>query len=47
MMAASGGNDAKTIIALAFRDLAENSSRIGELNITPDLLNSLLKPSKG
>jgi hypothetical protein len=47
LMAAAGGNDAKSIIAMAFRDLAENSSRIGELNITPELLSSLLKPTKG
>ena len=31
-------------LALAFRDLAENAGKIGELNISPDLLNTLLKP---
>ena len=29
------------MIALAFRELAENAEKIGELNITPDLLKSL------
>ncbi len=43
LMAASGHNDAKSIIALAFRDLAENAGKIGELNISPELLSSLLK----
>lgn len=43
LMAASGGGvDAKTIIALAFQSLAENASKIGELNVSPDLLNTLL-----
>jgi hypothetical protein len=30
------------MIALAFRELAENAQKIGELNISPDLLKSLL-----
>lgn len=34
--------DAASNIALAFRELAENSSKIGTLNITPDLLESLV-----
>ena len=42
LMAASGHNGAKSIIALAFRDLAENAGKIGELNISPDLLSTLL-----
>lgn len=40
--AGMGGGDARTMIALAFRELAENAGRIGELNVTPDLLRSLL-----
>jgi len=45
LMAVSAGKmDAKQSIAMAFRDLAENASKIGELNISPDLLNTLLKP---
>ncbi|MEO8699897.1 MAG: SPFH domain-containing protein [Kofleriaceae bacterium] len=38
----SGGGDPKMMIALAFRELAENASKIGELNMSPDLLKSLL-----
>ena len=37
----NGGTDPKLMIALAFRELAENATKIGELNITPDLLQSL------
>jgi hypothetical protein len=43
MAIAPGGGDAKTMIALAFRELAENAGKIGELNISPDLLGKLLK----
>jgi hypothetical protein len=43
LMAASGHNDARSIIALAFRDLAENAGKIGELNVSPELLNTLLQ----
>ncbi len=42
VIAALGGADARTNIAIAFRELAENSAKIGELNITPDLLRTLL-----
>ena len=43
LMAVSAGKvDPKLTIAMAFRDLAENAQRIGELNITPDLLSGLL-----
>jgi hypothetical protein len=41
----SQGNDPATMIALAFRDMAENAGKIGELNISPDLLHSLVKRS--
>ena len=40
-----GNADASTLIAMAFQGLAENASRIGELNISPDLLQQLT--SKG
>ena len=36
------GSDARITIAHAFRQLAANAERIGSLNITPDLLQSLL-----
>jgi hypothetical protein len=39
----SSGGDASVMIGLAFRELAENASKIGELNISPDLLRTLLK----
>jgi len=43
LVALSGGADGPRIaIAHAFRQLAENAQRIGTLNITPDLLQSLL-----
>jgi len=46
LMAVSGtGADPRLMIALAFRELAENAAKIGELNVTPDLLRSLLAPS--
>jgi hypothetical protein len=37
----SQGNTAKTDIAIAFREMAENAQVIQNLNITPDLLQSL------
>ncbi|HEU4647739.1 MAG TPA: SPFH domain-containing protein [Gemmatimonadales bacterium] len=39
--------DPKLMIALAFRELAENAAKIGEVNVTPDLLRSLLAPPPG
>ncbi|NOQ72825.1 MAG: membrane protease subunit, stomatin/prohibitin [Crocinitomix sp.] len=39
-------NNAASNIALAFRELAANSSKIGTLNITPDLLDTLLTTKK-
>jgi len=45
LMAVNAGKiDAKTSIAMAFRDLAENAAKIGEVNISPELLAGLLKP---
>jgi regulator of protease activity HflC (stomatin/prohibitin superfamily) len=38
----TNGSDPRLTIALAFRELAENAEKIGELNITPDLLKGLL-----
>lgn len=35
------GMDSKTLIAKAFNSLAENSDKIGSLNISPDLLETL------
>jgi len=48
LTALSNNSDPRFNIALAFRELAENADKIGSLNISPDLLNSLLseKPEK-
>ena len=43
LTALNGNQDAKSSIALAFRELAENAGKIGNLNISPDLLENLLK----
>ncbi|MEQ1904093.1 MAG: SPFH domain-containing protein [Pirellulaceae bacterium] len=42
IMAASGGGDARQIMAIAFEQLAQNAERIGRLDISPDLLRSLI-----
>jgi hypothetical protein len=42
MMLSKQGGDPKTMIALAFQEMASNAQKIGELNISPDLLHSLL-----
>ena len=42
MAISANGGDPRMMIALAFRELAENASKIGELNISPDLLKSLI-----
>jgi hypothetical protein len=42
MAASSGDVSPKLWIAMAFRDLADNAEKIGQLNISPDLLNALL-----
>lgn len=47
MAVGAGGGDPRLMIATAFRELAENAQKIGELNMTPDLLGSLLKEGGG
>ena len=42
MAVSANGGDPRTLIALAFRELAENASKIGELNMSPDLLKTLI-----
>jgi regulator of protease activity HflC (stomatin/prohibitin superfamily) len=42
MMLAGKGADPKSMVALAFQQMAENAQKIGELNVSPDLLNSLI-----
>jgi hypothetical protein len=45
MALGASGADPKLMIALAFRELAENAAKIGEVNVSPDLLKSLLAPA--
>jgi regulator of protease activity HflC (stomatin/prohibitin superfamily) len=42
MMLNPHGADARNTIALAFQELATNAQKIGELNISPDLLRTLV-----
>lgn len=46
IMAISGNNGAKENIALAFRELAENADKITNLNISPDLLESIAQQQR-
>lgn len=43
LTALNGKQDAASNIALAFRELAENAGKIGNLSISPDLLETILK----
>jgi regulator of protease activity HflC (stomatin/prohibitin superfamily) len=45
MMLNPHGGDARNTIAMAFQELATNAQKIGELNISPDLLRTLLAPA--
>ena len=38
----SVGMEPGQMVALAFKELAENSDKIGQLNVTPDLLRELV-----
>jgi hypothetical protein len=42
MMLGGKTADAKAMVALAFQEMAENAQKIGELNVSPDLLRSLI-----
>jgi hypothetical protein len=44
MAVGSGGITSGQMIAMAFRDLADNADKIGQLNISQELLASLLQP---
>ena len=46
LAASSGSLDPRLMIASAFGDLAGNAAKIGELNISPDLLRSLIRDEK-
>ena len=41
------GGDPRVMIALAFQEMAANAQKIGELNISPDLLRSLVSSAAG
>lgn len=43
---ASTGMEPRQLIAQAFRDLSENAAKIGELNVSPELLHTLLARGK-
>jgi regulator of protease activity HflC (stomatin/prohibitin superfamily) len=43
---ASMGMEPNQLIALAFRELAESAAKIGELNVSPDLLREISKQSR-
>jgi len=42
MMLSGKGGDPKAMVAMAFQQMAENAQKIGELNVSPDLLQSLI-----
>ncbi len=46
LTALNGQSDPKMNIALAFRLMAENAEKIGNINITPDLLESVINAPK-
>jgi hypothetical protein len=37
--------DPRLLVAMAFQDIAANAAKVGNLNISPDLLQTLLQPS--
>ena len=47
MLISSGGFDARQMIAMAFQEMAGNAQKIGELNISPDLLQGLIGKARG
>jgi regulator of protease activity HflC (stomatin/prohibitin superfamily) len=46
MMLGGKNADPKAMVALAFQEMAENAQKIGELNVSPDLLRSLVTSAK-
>jgi hypothetical protein len=47
LAATLGTMDAKQTMAMAFQQLAENADKVANLQITPDLLRTMLDSSKG
>jgi hypothetical protein len=44
---ATGSADPRLLVAMAFQEIAQNAARVGTLNISPDLLDSLLQHKGG
>ena len=42
----TAGMEPGQMVALAFQELAENAGKIGELNVSPDLLRELISRKK-
>jgi regulator of protease activity HflC (stomatin/prohibitin superfamily) len=42
MMLSGKGADPRAMIAMAFQEMADNAQKIGEINVSPDLLKSLI-----
>ena len=40
---AAGGGDPRMMVAMAFQEIAANATKVGNLNISPELLDSLLR----
>src|SRR5688572_19992197 len=45
MMLGGKNADPRAMIALAFQEMAQNAQKIGEINVSPDLLRSLIGPA--
>ena len=43
LVSATGGLDSRSLIAMAFHELADNADKIGELNISPELIGGLTR----
>jgi hypothetical protein len=41
---ASGSADPRLLVAMAFQEIAQNAAKVGTLNISPDLLETLIRP---
>jgi len=41
---AAGSADPRPLVAMAFQEIAHNAAKVGTLNISPDLLETLLRP---
>lgn len=42
---AAGSTDPRLLVAMAFQEIAANATKVGNLNISPELLQSLLQPN--